>query len=232
MGFNAPWAGGLAEILELTPIFMCGSGEAGRAWRSARSPLACWPFAFTPLLFWSLPSALPCGSFPWTWPPYLFPAPPAGPSRGILSLRLGLATLAVGYGVDRRTRQDFAFWLYLFGTFMFWGGLVVQESHDEWRRFVWLLTNLSLIVTALLFERRVFIVFGAMGVVGYLGHLAHEVFQDSLMFPFALSFLGIALIATGVVCHRYRVALKREMHAFIPAALRQLLPPSRRSETP
>src|SRR5439155_1007374 len=40
-----------------------------------------------------------------------------------VSLWFGLAFLAVSFLVDRRTRDDYAFWGYLFGTLAFWGGL-------------------------------------------------------------------------------------------------------------
>jgi AhpC/TSA family len=43
--------------------------------------------------------------------------------------------------------------------------------------------------------RRVYAVFGALGISIYLGHLADVVFKDSLLFPFALSLIGIAIIA-------------------------------------
>jgi len=34
---------------------------------------------------------------------------------------------------------------------------------------------------------------------GYLGYLAGRVFKDSLLFPFALSLIGLAIIALGVL---------------------------------
>ena len=43
--------------------------------------------------------------------------------REIVSLWFGLCLLVASYLADRRTREDFAFWGYLFGMFAFWGGL-------------------------------------------------------------------------------------------------------------
>ena len=45
--------------------------------------------------------------------------------------------------------------------------------------------------------RRVYAVFGVIGIALYLGDLADKVFRDSLLFPFALSLIGVAVIAAG-----------------------------------
>ncbi len=50
--------------------------------------------------------------------------------------------------------------------------------------------------------RRVFAVFGGLGIAGYLGHLSYRVFKDSLVFPFALSLIGLAIIWLGVIWQR------------------------------
>lgn len=71
--------------------------------------------------------------------------------------------LVGAYGVDRRTREDFAFWGYLFGLLAFWGGLSLLESDSEWNRFLYGLVNLAFILIAVLFQRKVFIVFGTIG---------------------------------------------------------------------
>jgi hypothetical protein len=45
----------------------------------------------------------------------------------------------------------------------------------------------------------VFVVFGAFGVFYYVGHLAWEIFEDSLLFPFVLSAVGLSIIALGIL---------------------------------
>src|SRR2546427_5820089 len=52
-------------------------------------------------------------------------------------------------------------------------------------------------LVAVLLQRKTFMVFGAIGVYSYLGHLAFDVFRNSLLFPAALTALGIAIIAAG-----------------------------------
>src|SRR5256886_14624875 len=64
--------------------------------------------------------------------------------------------------------------------------------------FTYCLINLGLMLVAVLLQRKTFMVFGAIGVYSYLGHLAFDVFRKSLLFPAALTALGIAIIAAGV----------------------------------
>jgi hypothetical protein len=47
-----------------------------------------------------------------------------------ISLWFGLGVLLVAYLVDRRTREDYAFWLYIFGTLTFFGGLSLLIPWD------------------------------------------------------------------------------------------------------
>ena len=65
-----------------------------------------------------------------------------------------------------------------------------------------------------------FIVFGALGVFGYWGHLAYTVFKDSLLFPFALSALGLAIIWLGIYYQRHRTRIEGAIVALLPAGLR------------
>lgn len=188
------------------------------ALRFVRFPFLTAPIAFslwymsmdlTPLLF---------GKTDFTWDERLW-----------VSLWFGLAVLVVSYAVDRRTREDYAFWGYLFGMLAFWGGLSLMETGSEFRRFVYALINVGLMLLSILLDRRVFIVFGALGVFGYLGHLARSVFEDSLLFPFALSFLGIVIIYLGIQYQRHRAAIDRSVLGLVPAPVRRFLPRERAS---
>jgi MFS family permease len=146
-----------------------------------------------------------------------------------VSVVFGLATMALAVWVDIRTRrsrdlawrQDFAFWLYLLGTVMFWGGLSLRDSESEWGKLLYAALNVALIFGGAVIRRRVLTVFGAFGVAGYLGYLSHRVFQDSLLFPFALTFLGLAVVGLGVWWQRNEAAIERRMNAFVPQGLRQ-----------
>ncbi|MBI1823949.1 MAG: DUF2157 domain-containing protein [Nitrospirae bacterium] len=144
-----------------------------------------------------------------------------------VSLYFGLAMLLVSYFIDNRTKKDFAFWLYLFGMTAFWGGLSLMENQGELQKFLYCLINIGLVVVSVLLDRRVFIIFGSVGVFGYLGHLAQRVFNDSLMFPFVLTLMGILIIYLGTLYQRNRQSIENAVLGFIPDRLRKLLPKER-----
>jgi hypothetical protein len=144
-----------------------------------------------------------------------------------VSLCFGLLILLAAFLIDRRTREDYAFWGYLFGMMAFWGGMSMMESHSEWRKFLYCLINVALIFFGVFLQRRVFLVFGACGVFGYLGYLAYHVFQDSFLFPMALTMLGLAIIFVGVQYQRRRDKIEEFLLAIIPESVRSLRPVAR-----
>lgn len=102
-----------------------------------------------------------------------------------------------------------------------------MESSSEWKKFLYCLVNLGLIIVAVFLQRRVFLVFGAFGVFGYLGHLSYDVFKDSFLFPIVLSFLGLVVIYLGVQYQRHRERFEKAVLAVIPGAIRRLRPMQR-----
>ncbi|CAN5400335.1 hypothetical protein BH09PSE6_BH09PSE6_13030 [soil metagenome] len=143
----------------------------------------------------------------------------------LISAVFGFFMLLFAFRVDLRAgrRRDFAFWLYLFGMLAFWGGLSSLNSNSELGKFVYCLVNLALIAIGAAISRRVFAVFGSLGVAGYLGHLSYSVFKDSLWFPVALTAIGFAVVAAGVVWQRHEAALGQRLRRWMPTALREAL---------
>lgn len=142
-----------------------------------------------------------------------------------VSIWFGLAVLIVAVIVDYRGRDaDFAFWLHLFGLLAFWGGITAAESSDEFGKAIYCLLNIFLLVVAIILARRAYTVFGALGITAYLGHLADVVFKNSLLFPFALSLIGVGVIAAGLLYHRKQDAISAWLAANLPGALLRLRP--------
>ena len=147
-----------------------------------------------------------------------------------MSLVFGLATCAIAVWVDLRTRtaekeedrQDFAFWLYLFGAIMFWCGLSLRDSDSELNKLIYAVINVFLVFLGAAIGRRVFTVLGAIGVASYLGYLAYRVFEDSLLFPFALTLLGLGVVALGIWWQRNEAAIHDRLVGWLPAALKPL----------
>jgi hypothetical protein len=140
--------------------------------------------------------------------------------RRSITLLFGGVLLAVTYTFDGRTREDYAFWLYLSGLVAFWGALTAEEIGQ----IVYLVVNVALILFAVLLRRKTFLVFGGLGLFIYLAYLASEVFAESLLFPVALTAIGIAIIAAGVWYRRHQSRIETTLLAVLPAAVRETLP--------
>ena len=125
-----------------------------------------------------------------------------------MAVLVGVIGLGFGYAFDKALTwpdrsEDFGFWCYLFGLMAFWGGLTSMDSDSEIGRLIYCGINIGLIALSLYLRRSMFLVFGALGIFIYLGHLAYEVFEDSVFFPFALIFLGLAMIVATVLAQKY-----------------------------
>jgi hypothetical protein len=124
--------------------------------------------------------------------------------RKWFSMWFGASMTLIAFWVDVRQRgdRDQAFWLYLFGVMAFWSGLSFLHSDSELTKFYYGCTNVAMVLAGVVLKRRVFTVFGAAGLAIYLGHLAHDVFRDSLLFPFVLTAIGFGVIGMGLAWHR------------------------------
>jgi hypothetical protein len=145
--------------------------------------------------------------------------------RKLVSLGFGLVIVLLAFWVDVRTRheKDFAFWLYLFGVLAFWGGLTLLDSDSELAKLGYFAINLAMIAVGALLSRRVFVVFGGLGVAIYLGQLAHGLFEDSLIFPFALTLIGLGIIGLGILWQRHEAAISRRLRSVLPLPVRELI---------
>ncbi len=143
----------------------------------------------------------------------------------LVSIWFGVAMTLFAFWVDVRSfrSKDYAFWLYVFGVLTFWGGLTSMNSGSELNKFLYFCVNLFLIAVGAALSRRVFAVFGGIGVALYLGHLSHTVFKDSMLFPVALTGIGLAVIAIGVFWQRHETVIGAKLRAFLPTSLRDLV---------
>lgn len=145
--------------------------------------------------------------------------------RALVSLYFGMAMTLFAFWVDVRSTKsgDYAFWLYLFGVMAFWGGLTSQHTDSEFLKFLYCCINLLLIGVGVVLVRRVFVIFGAIGCSIYLGHLANEVFEDSWLFPIALTAIGLGIIYLGVIWQKNEQNITRKVRSYLPQPLKELL---------
>ena len=144
-----------------------------------------------------------------------------------VSLWFGLGMIFVAYLADRRTEVDLSFWLYLFGMIAFWGSLSAMDSGSEWRRLAYCGLNLFFIIVSVALRRRVFLIFGALGVNAYLVTLAYRVFESSVLFPFALTALGLGVIWGAVRYQRNRDRVDAWLASLIPESVKAMMPTAR-----
>jgi hypothetical protein len=205
------WVKGSWFFMEIATL-----AAGGLALRFVRFPFLTAPIAFT-LWYMSMDIApLLFGQDEFTWRQRLW-----------ISVIFGLAMLVVAYWIDRRTKDDYAFWLYLFGATAFWGGLSAMDSGNSWPKFVYCLINIGLLAVSTFLDRRIFAVYGSVGVAGYLGYLAFSLFKDSLLLPLALTAIGLSVIAAAIAYQKNRASVDGLIVGILPEGLRRLLPPAR-----
>lgn len=147
------------------------------------------------------------------------------PEGKVVSTWFGVCMTIVAVWVDVRSRltRDFAFWLYVLGALTFWGGLTSMNSNSEMGKLLYFCINMLLITLGAALSRRVFAVFGGLGIALYLGHLAHTIFKDSMLFPVALTAIGLGIVGAGVWWQRNEAELGQKLRSFLPLPIRELL---------
>jgi hypothetical protein len=145
--------------------------------------------------------------------------------RKLVSMYFGLLMICLAFWVDFRARHtgDYAFWLYIFGVIAFWGGMTLQHSDSELSKLGYFCINLLMLGIGVLLVRRVFVVFGAIGSSIYLGHLASSIFEDSWLFPLALTAIGLLIIYAGVLWQKNESALTNRGRSILPRQLQEFL---------
>jgi len=122
----------------------------------------------------------------------------------IVSAIMGAGMLILGVFLQRRTKQDYSSWFYLFGHLIilsFFSSLTIDR--EGILGLVYFAVYLSFVVASVWLQRRVFLVFGAFGCYGYLSYLAFQVFDGALGFVFALGGIGLLIVLSAVGYQKY-----------------------------
>jgi hypothetical protein len=142
-----------------------------------------------------------------------------------VSVQFGLGMIVAAVLVNWRQRSgDFAFWLYVFGVMTFWGGITSSSNGTDVDKALYCAMNVGFLLLSAVLARRVFAIFGTIGIAIYLGDLADKAFKDSMLFPFALSLIGVGIIALGLAYHRRQDRIHDWVELHLPDALRRLRP--------
>lgn len=157
------------------------------ALRRVRFPFLTAPIAFT---LWFLSMDLV---------PLLWGSTVGFRERAWISMGFGLLTLALGWFLDRRTRKDFSYWIYLFGVLTFWGGLTNSGSGTVLGKWIYAGINAGMVLVGAHLGRGVFQLFGMLGFVAVVSEQVYRTFAHVPGFPFFLGLFGIFLIWLGRV---------------------------------
>jgi len=144
--------------------------------------------------------------------------------RKYISIVFGAVMILITLLIDRRTKEDFAFWGYLFGVITFWFGLTLLDSNNELGKFIYAMINLSMIFISVYLNRRIFIIFGCIGVFGYFGHIVRHVFGYSFMAPISLTIIGLLVIYLGVIYQKNQKKIDRKILSILPNWIEELRP--------
>eukprot|EP01091_Cochliopodium_minus_P000124 TRINITY_DN10157_c0_g1_i1.p1 TRINITY_DN10157_c0_g1~~TRINITY_DN10157_c0_g1_i1.p1 ORF type:complete len:889 (+),score=139.27 TRINITY_DN10157_c0_g1_i1:35-2668(+) len=96
--------------------------------------------------------------------------------------------------------------------------LAVIGSYDT-NKFVYFLFSLTYILYSVLLNMQMVLIIGAISIFVLLVHLSNRVFRNSMMFPFVLTLLGVAIIFLGIQYQKYHLVLHSFVISFIPESL-------------
>lgn len=172
-----------------------------------------FPFITAPLFFaaWFLSMDLPA---------YFMEKNLDWDERCWITLLIGVLILFVSFWIDQKTEKDFSFWGYFFGSLAFWGALnCLVWNRGEPALIAYLFINLAMVLLAILLQRNVLMVFGSLGIFAYLSHLAYDLFNNSILFPFVLTGIGILIIALGIYLQKNKDAIRQDFKNWLQRKL-------------
>ncbi|HET9554848.1 MAG TPA: hypothetical protein VFP50_17925 [Anaeromyxobacteraceae bacterium] len=154
----------------------------------------------------------------------VFGPSPGWAQRALLSALTGVVLVGAGMAVDRRTRADHAFWLYLTGLLAFTGGLVTWQAGSDVSAALVGGLHLWLVALAVILGRHAFAVAGAIGVAASAGRLAEDLL-DGRVVAFVVAAVVLLIVWAGIAYARHRGPAAAWISGRAPEWFRRLLPP-------
>jgi hypothetical protein len=120
----------------------------------------------------------------------------------------GAGVLLFAYKADRKNQSVFASWGYFLGLALSWSALtaLIWDS-SELVKGCYCLGNGVLLLLSFVFNRTVFLLFGALGVLGYFCYLAYLLFSNPFTFSFVISLISISALYLGVFFQKHQKRL-------------------------
>ena len=144
--------------------------------------------------------------------------------RAIVSNIFGLFMIGIGYFMDIKFKKDYAFWMYLFGLITLSSGLSVFYNDNVLSFTLLGAINVLLILFSIFINRNVFLIFGTIGLTQFLSRLSWVFFKGSVIFPFALTIIGILLILLGIYFQKNKNNIQEKTIKRLPLFILELRP--------
>jgi hypothetical protein len=138
----------------------------------------------------------------------------------------GLIVSALSFIIDRKTREDYAFWGYFVGACSVFLSLTFLEKGEPGYA-LYALGGLFSVFVAIVLSRHVFAFLGALAVLIYIVHVIYAALSDSLALPLALTLVGAMTIFLGNWYRKNSERIEKKALSLIPEGLRKLLPSER-----
>lgn len=122
----------------------------------------------------------------------------------IVSSVMGAGMLFLGIYLQRKAKQDYSFWFYLFGHLLvlsFFSSLTLDK--EGVLGLVYFAVYFLFVIASVWLQQRVFLVFGALGCYGYISYLAFDIFDGAMGFVFALGGIGLLIVLSAVGYQKY-----------------------------
>ena len=114
--------------------------------------------------------------------------------------------ILLGLGLSLRGKQQYTFWLKLYGLVGLYIGFTTLFSNSENALFgiLFLVVYLIMIFFSLYFQEVIYLIFGIIGVYTYIIRLIFDYLGDTVYFPLLLGIIGISIVVLAVLYQRYR----------------------------
>lgn len=119
---------------------------------------------------------------------------PSWEARRWVSIVISAAMIGVAKLLDRKTKEDYSLWLFIYGGLIFMTAGAFTWLKNEAEALIYFVTHLLFVVASIRWQRTSLMVFGAIGIYIYFSHLAYDLFKNSPFFPIALALLGLLMI--------------------------------------
>jgi hypothetical protein len=138
-------------------------------------------------------------------------------------LSYGAIACVIGFVIDRRSTEDYAYWAYNVGAIAIWFALS-ETSKTEPQFAAYAGAGLLSMFLSVVLSRRIFAITGGAAVIYYVLHVMYTFFGDSIAFPLVLTLIGGLVIYLGVFYSRNHKQVDEAARRFVPKGIRRGLP--------